>query len=812
MKQYGVFDDVHREYVITDPKTPVKWINYIGGLAFGGFVDQTGGALICKGDPAFNRITRYLAQMPNADFKGETLYLRIHKENGYQVFSPFFVPTLDPYDRYECHVGLGFTRIVSEFYGIRSEVTIFVPDGDGVEIRDIRITNLSQTALQIDVVPVVEYSHPDALKQLTNADWVPQTMVSRKVDLGEGRIGLLHYPFMNRDIQVNLFTANCPVASFETDRKLFLGDNEYQGWARPVSLQTTNLGNNETLRGDNIAALLCPLGTLQPGEERRVITQLRQGISLEAMLPAVLRYFQPPEVDQEFSRLVKFWDSYLEKMQVKSPDPDFDRMINIHNPRQCFITFNWSRYLSLYQLGYGARGIGFRDSSQDVLSVLSNAPQEAKQLIGKLLQVQRRNGSAMHQFNPLTLVASEGDSVEREDLPHYYCDDHLWIVLAVVAYLKETGDIAFLDEMIPFYEKDKAGNPLEIDTVLEHLDRAMHFTWQDIGKHGLPLLGFADWNDTVNLRLGAESLFSANLFGRALREMTDLMRAQEDFDCLQHYETLYAEMKERVNRAAWDGEWYVGYFDCDGTPLGSRDNRYGKIQANAQSWPVLSGFATPERAQMALDAVEKYLNTDFGIKLSMPGFNGFDRAYGGVTTYPPGAKENGGIFLHANPWVIIAETMVGHGERAYKYYRQINPASRNQMIDRYECEPYVYPQNILGNEHPQFGLARNSWLSGTASWMYQAGTQYILGIRPAFQGLTIDPCIPPAWDGFQVARVFRGSTYQITVKNPQHVSKGVVRLVVDGKDQPGNQAPLFTDGQTHRVEVFLGEPRLNTNF
>ena len=802
--QYGYFDDDKREYVITNPKTPVKWINYIGTLAFGGFVDHTGGALICKGDPALNRITKYIAQMPSSDFKGETLYLRIKQPSGHHVFSPYYVPTLDPYDLYECHVGLGYTRIVSEFYGIRTEVTIFVPTGESRVIRDIKITNVSKQPLEVDAIPVVEYTHPDALKQLTNADWAPQTVVSKVMNEPDGRKILLQYPFMYRDTKVNYFTSNWPVSSFESDRKKFLGDNEYGTWANPLSLRQAELSNWEAWRGDNIAALMHHLGVLQPGETRRLITQLGQEESAQQALPRIQHFRDERNVERAFEELARFWDCYLGKLQVETPDAAMNRMLNVHNPRQCHTTKNWSRYLSLYQLGYGgARGIGFRDSSQDVMGILANMPEEGKTLIRQLLSVQRRNGSAYHQFNPLTLVASEGDSVEREDLPHYYSDDHLWIILAVCAYLKETGDLAFLNDIIPYYEKDKQEQPLESGTVLDHLRRAVEFTHGDVGAHGLPLLGFADWNDTVNLRVGAESLFTANLYGKALLEMIVLARHLGDVACAKKYAVYYDEMKQRINQCAWDGEWYIRYFDFDGTPLGSRTNDKGQIYINGQSWPVISGFALPSRAREALDSVYRKLNTRNGIKISTPSFNGFDPKRGGITTYPPGTKENGGIFLHTNPWVMIAETLMGEGDRAFEYYNQINPAAKNDRIDEYECEPYVYPQNILGDEHPQFGLARNSWLSGTASWTYQAGTQYILGIRPSFDGLAIDPCIPRSWDGFRVTREFRGAVYHITVENPDHICKGIKSVAVDGKSIEGNVVPVF-EGGTHQVHVMMG--------
>ncbi|MBC8448984.1 MAG: glycosyl transferase [Chloroflexi bacterium] len=803
--QYGYFDDETSEYVITNPKTPVKWINYVGTLAFGGIVDHTGGALMCKEDPALNRITKYIPQLLSSEFKGETLYLRFKQGDGYKVFSPFLVPTLDPYDLYECYVGLGYTRIVSQFYGIRTEVTIFVPLRGSQEIRDIRITNVSDRPLEIDAIPVVEYTHPDALKQLTNADWVPQTMQSRVYGDEDGSVILTQYAFMNKDSRVNTFTSNQPVSSFESDRRRFLGDNEYGTWAHPLSLERDELSSHETLCGDNIGALLHRLGVIRPGETVRLITQLGQAESVGQARPSIRRYRDLAEVDRALEELADFWDRYLSVLQVETLDAAMNSLVNVHNPRQCYITLNWSRYLSLYQLGYGARGIGFRDSSQDVMGALAGASQEAMALLRKLLQVQKRNGSAMHQFNPLTMEANEGDSREVEEAPKYYSDDHLWITLAVTAYLKETGDLAFLDEVIPHYEKGGDGRPIESGTVLDHLRRAIEFTWSNVGAHGLPLLGFADWNDTVNLGAGAESLFTANLFGKALLETIELARYLGDEESIARYTETYETMKQRVNEHGWDGEWYMRYFDADGTPLGSHRNTHGQIYANGQSWPVISGFAPPERARAALDAVYQRLNTRHGIKLSTPGYDGYDPTKGGITTYPPGAKENGGIFLHANPWVIIAETMMGNGDRAYEYYRQINPVAKNDRIDEYECEPYVFPQNILGDEHPQFGLARNSWLTGTASWAYQAATQYILGVKPTYEGLQINPCISQGWDGFKVTRQFRGAVYQIEVVNPHHTCKGVTLVKVDGQEIAGNVVPVFGDGKTHHVEVTMGE-------
>jgi len=802
--KYGYFDDTRREYVITTPKTPVKWVNYVGTMRFGGIIDHTGGSLLCKDDPALNRIVKYIPQLPASDFKGETLYLRVHEAGGYRIFSPFFVPTLDPYDRYECHVGLGYNRYVSEFYGIRTEITVFVPPGAMCVVRDVRVTNLRDEKVTIDAIPVVEYTHFDALKQFNNADWVPQTMQSKAYREPSGIVLLAQYAFMNKDRQINYLTSNLPASSFESDRKRFLGENEYGTWKQPLALLAPELGNYEALRGDNIGALLHPLGTLAPGETRRLIAQLGQAEGPEAARAQAATYRDPDAVDRAFEAERAFWDEYLSKLAVETPDPSFDSMVNVHNPRQCYTTKNWSRYLSLYQLGLGERGVGFRDSSQDVLGVIDRVPAEARALMEMLLSVQKRDGSAMHQFNPLSMHANEGDSRERDDRPHYYGDDHLWIVLAVCWYLKETGDLDFLKQEIPFYDKDRHGSPLEKGTVLEHLKRAVAFTKKDTGAHGLPLLGFADWNDTVNLAAGAESMFNANLYGVALRELAELCEVLGDHAAVEAYRGDYAAMKKAFNDAAWDGEWFIRYFDADGTPLGSQKNSEGKIYTNGQSWPVISGFAEPDRGRRALDSVHRLLNTKNGIKLSWPGFNGFDPAKGGVTTYPPGAKENGGIFLHANPWVMIAETLLGNGDRAYEYYHQINPAAKNEKIDEFECEPYAYPQNILGDEHPQFGLARNSWLSGTSAWTYTAATKFILGIAPTYAGLSINPCIPSTWPGYTAKRVFRGAEYIIRVRNPRGVCKGVTALEVDGRRIEGTVVPIAPAGTRVQVEVTLG--------
>ncbi|CAH0528848.1 GH36-type glycosyl hydrolase domain-containing protein [Vibrio hippocampi] len=802
--KFGYFDDNKKEYVATTPVTPIKWCNYVGTLEFGGLVDSNGGVLLCKGDPALNRITKYIAQMPNSDFKGSTVYLKVRNKNGdVEVFSPFFTPTLKPLDKFENHTGLSYTKIVSEAFGVRCEVTFFVPKHDAVLLQDIKITNICDDDLHVDVVPVYEFTHFDALKQLLNADWVPQTMTLNAHQEQTGHTVLEQYAFMKRDFAVNLMTADRVATSFDGDRQQFLGQFGYGSWAAPSALEAEELTNSECIRGDNIGALNLRLGWLSTGQTERTVVQLTQAESVQAARPLMAKFRDHTAVDAAFVELISGWDQYLDTLQVETPDASMNSMLNIHNPRQCHTTKNWSRYLSLYQLGYGARGIGFRDSSQDTLGVIAHMPEESREFIERLLSVQKNDGSAMHQFFPSTMEANEGDSREEEDRPNYYGDDHLWIIYAVTQYVKETGNREFLDKVIPFYEKNKRGEPISFGSVWDHLCRAIEFTRLNTGKHELPLLGFADWNDTVNLPTGAESLMVANMYGKALLDMSDLCDLLEEPQLKQEFVAQYEHMKEVVNLNGWDGEWYVRYFDETGTPVGSHVNKQGQIYTNGQSWSVISGFATPERATKALNSVNSRLNTVNGIKLSTPGYNGFEPRLGGVSTYPPGAKENGGIFLHSNPWVIIAEAKMGNGDRAFEYYQQINPASKNDDLMTFESEPYCYPQNILGDEHKQFGMGRNAWLSGTSSWTYVAGTQWILGIRPEIDGLVVDPCIPAQWPEFKVKRKFRGATYHITVLNPNQVSRGVIEMKVNGDPISGNKAPVFSTGE-HLIEVTLG--------
>jgi cellobiose phosphorylase len=776
---YGYFDHESKEYVITNPKTPVKWINYLGTRDFGGIIDQTGGALLCKGDPALNRISKYIPQLPDSSFKGTTMYLRIKDKQGkYQVISPFYTPCLTELDSFECHVGLQYQTIQSKYQNLEFKAEIFIPHGGNSELRIVTIKNSSKKAVKIDCIPVVEYTHFDALKQFTNADWVPQTMQSwmQTEETNDGTRSILRQAaFMKVGVEENYMTSSWPIDSFETDREVFLGS--YGTWAKPLSLQQTYLANTEANRGNNIAALLLNLGKLNAGEERSFVVQLGQhSYETEGTLPKIYSW---QEAQKELYVIQEFWDDYLKHFQVDTPDESFNHMFNVHNQRQCFITYQWSRYLSLYQLGLGARGMGTRDSAQDILGILHVKPDLAKERIKELFSIQLANGSAMHQFNPLTMEANAGDSREEADRPNYYGDDHLWIVLALCWYLKETGDFDFLQEKVPYYKDPKSEKDVVIASIEDHLIRALKFTCTNTGANGLPLLGFADWNDTVNLETGAESLFNAHLFGFCLKEVIELYEfLNDDFQVIK-YSKMYDAMRSTVRDRAWDGNWFIRYITKDNEDIGSSENEYGQIFLNAQTWAVLSGFADGKQAQRAMESVSEKLYTKSGLVLSWPGYEGYDEALGGVTTYPPGAKENGGVFCHTNPWAVIAETILGNNDLAFHYFNNINPATKNYSADKYEIEPYVYAQNILSDVHPQAGLGRNSWLSGVASWSFVAASRYILGIQPGYSGLFIDPKLPQAWETVKLIRTYRGKDYQISITKDR--TTGEYSIEVNGE-------------------------------
>ncbi len=783
--KYGYFDEGAREYVVTRPDTPTPWINYIGSGKYGGIVSNTGGGYSFHKDPQNRRITRYRYNSIPMDRPGRYIYIRDAATGEY--WNPGFQPTARKLDSYSCRHGMGYTVLEGEYKGVAADVTYFVPDDRDFEIWLLRVKNLTSAAKKLQVFSYAEFCFWDAIMDQQNVDWVQQINQGRYDD------GIItwypHYISNN----ASFFATGAKVSSFDTNLETFIG--KYRSEANPAAVEQGACSNSISLRTNGVGAF-CNELELAGGQAEEIVFILGYAEDRTTIRKDIEAYLDPGEARKALERLNKYWEGYIGKLRVDTPDRDMNLFVNMWNQYQCKTTFNWSRFVSLYQLGLG-RGMGIRDSAQDTLGVMHTIPEQAKGLIVKLLQCQYTDGRAYHLFFPLTGEGGVGDApVKKFD---WYSDDHLWLILAVNAYVKETGDFAFLDQEVLYNDKKTTA------TVWEHLIKALEFTDKWKGPHNIALAGRADWNDTLNLDTGkgvAESVFTSMLFCRAAIEMKELSSYLGRKDDGARFDDMYTRMKDAVNETCWDGEWYVRAFDDESRPLGSKENAFGKIFINSQSWAVLGKVSDEERTRKCLESVNRHLNSKYGIVAMYPAYTQYDDSKGGITTYPPGAKENGGIFLHTNPWVMIAEIMTGNGDRAFEYYKQILPARRNNEADHLEVEPYVYPQNILGKEHPQFGIGRNSWLSGTAAWNMVASSQYILGIRPGYDCLIVDPCIPSAWDGFRAVRVFRGAEYSIEVRNPAHVCSGVKKITLNGAVV--DKIPVLPEGTKAHVEVELG--------
>ena len=782
--RYGYFDQKNKEYVVTRPDTPTPWINYIGSGNYGGIVSNTGGGYSFHKDPQNRRVTRYRYNSIPMDRPGRYIYIR-DKATG-KYWNPGFQPSGVKLDNYSCRHGMGYTVLSGEYNGVASDVTYFVPDDKNFEVWLVKVKNHRNTSQNLQVFAYAEFCFWQAIMDQQNVDWVQQINQGRYED------GIITwYPHYIND-NATFFATGEEVSSFDTNLEAFIG--KYRSESNPLAVEQGACSNSISYRMNGVGAFCIDID-LQAQEEKEIVFVLGFAEERAKIREEIQDYLTVEQAHQALKRLNNYWNSYVGKLKVVTPDEDMDLFVNVWNQYQCKTTFNWSRFVSLYQLGLG-RGMGIRDSAQDTLGVMHTIPEEAKELIIKLLKCQYTDGRSYHLFFPLTGEGGEGDApIKKYD---WYSDDHLWLILAVNAYVKETGDFAFLDESIMYNDKKTSA------TVMEHLDMALEFTNNHRGPNNIALAGRADWNDTLNLDTGkgiAESVFTAMLYCRAAMEMTELCSYLGKGALKDKYTSMFEDMKNAINASSWDGEWYKRAFDDNGQPLGSKENEFGKIFINSQSWAILGGVADKEKSEKCLESVEKYLNSKHGIVTMYPAYNKYDDTKGGVTTYYPGAKENGGIFLHTNPWMMIAEIMMGNGEKGYQYYKQTLPANRNDDAELYEVEPYVYCQNILGKEHPHFGTGRNSWLSGTAAWNMVASSQYILGIRPGYDSLIVEPCIPAQWNGFKAMREFRGAIYNIEVQNPNRVNCGISKIIVDGVEQ--EKITVFEAGTTHNVVVVM---------
>jgi cellobiose phosphorylase len=803
--KFGYFDDQNREYVITRPDTPLPWINYLGCQAYFGIISNTAGGYSFYRDARLRRITRYRYNNVPFDFGGRYIYLR--DEETREFWSPSWQPTRHELANYTCRHGMGYTIIGSSYRGIDAQATYFVPLNENLEIWQLKITNQRSRRARVCVFSSIEFCLWDAQDDATN--------FQRNFSIGEVEVedGVIYHKteYRERRNHFAYFACSRQLAGFETQREAFMGP--YRGWDKPAAVERGRLSNS-------VAHGWAPIGAhhvkleLEPGETQRLTFVLgyhenppeqkfdppdSQTLDKRTVKPVIAKYMDAAHVEAAFDRLSQYWDGLLRICQVETPDVHTDRMVNIWNAYQCMATFNMSRSASFYESGIG-RGLGFRDSNQDLLGFVHMVPARARERILDLAATQLPTGGAYHQYQPLTKRGNNDVGSNFNDDPH-------WLILGVAAYLKEAGDWDILNEPVPYDNAPGSEEPL-----YAHLQRSFQYTLDRLGPHGLPLIGRADWNDCLNLNCfsdtpgqsfqtttnkegkGAESVFIAGLFVLAGRELADIARRRGRKDEAERYLAEVAKMEDTVHKHGWDGEWFLRAYDDFGRKVGSKECVEGKIFIETQGFCVLAGIGLADgRAAKSMEAVRKYLATEHGIILQQPAYSKYYLELGEISSYPPGYKENAGIFCHNNPWVMIAETRIGNGDQAHDYYARINPSAREPLSDLHRCEPYVYAQMIAGRDAATHGEAKNSWLTGTAAWNYYAITQWILGIRPSYEGLRIRPIIPRSWNGFKATRIFRGVTYHITVERAGDGNR--VSLRVDGVPVTGDRVPLPADGR-----------------
>ncbi|MEL7626469.1 MAG: glycosyl transferase [Anaerolineaceae bacterium] len=834
--RYGFFDDDAKEYVITRPDTPLPWINYLGTNSYFGLISNTAGGYSFYKDARLRRLIRYRYNNAPLDMGGRYIYIRDAKTGDY--WTPGWMPVRNSLDSYECRHGMGYTIIRSSKQAITSQTRFFVPLNSDLEVWDFSVTNDREEDATLDLFSAVEFALWDALDDSTN--------FQRNYNIGEVEV-----PGLNGDLDFDVaqsstiyhkteyrerrnhfafFACSEPLTGFDTQRDAFLGTN--RGWDKP---QVVESGESK----QSIAHGWQPIGShhltllLEPGESKRVIFLLGyhenpvgekfdpQGsttINKTTVLPVIREFLSHERIDKAFLELKGYWQNLLGIFNVSTPDIDTNRMVNIWNAYQCMITFNMSRSASYFESGIG-RGMGFRDSTQDLLGFVHMVPERARERLLDLAATQLENGGAYHQYQPLT---KRGNN----DIGSGFNDDPHWLVLATAAYVKETGDLSILDELVPYENQLGTEMPL-----FDHLQRAVQYTIDRLGPHDLPLIGRADWNDCLNLNCfsdtpgqsfqtttngdgkTAESVMIAGLFVMSCEEMAQLEELYSPGSSGKSftlnppvfYEEKATQMEKTVWEAGWDGEWFRRAYDAYSRPLGSHLNEEGKIFIEPQGICVMSGLGVADgKARQALDAVKTHLATPHGIVVLSPSFTSYQLHLGEISSYPPGYKENGSVFCHSNPWVMIAETKIGRGDQAFDYYKRINPSAREAISEIHRCEPYVYAQTIAGKEAPTHGEAKNSWLTGTASWNYVAITQHILGIKPTYRGLSVCPVIPESWSGFSARRNFRGVTYDIQVERKS--TGNLVHISVDGQPIEGCVIPIPPTGiKEVKVVVTLGE-------
>lgn len=824
--KFGHFDDERREYVITTPKTPYPWINYLGTQGFFSLISNTAGGYSFYKDARLRRITRYRYNNVPIDMGGRYFYIN---DNG-TIWNPGWSPVKTTLDAYECRHGMGYTVITGKKNDLKAEVTFFVPQDYDGEVQQVVLTNEGKSDKTFKFWSFAEWCLWDAQDDSNNFQRnfstgrveIKDSVIYHKTEYRDRRN---HYAF---------YSVNDKIDGYDTDRDSFIG--LYNGFGDPQAVTEGKAYNSFadgwapiashykeiTLKAGETKTLVFVLGYVEMPQDQKFEADGKTINKVKA-LEMIEKFNTPEKFAAGMKELKAYWDHLLSILTVDTPEDKVNRMVNIWNQYQCMVTFNLSRSASYFESGIG-RGMGFRDSNQDVLGFVHQIPDRAKERIIDIASTQFPDGGCYHQYSPLT---KKGNA----DIGGDFSDDPLWLILSVSAYIKESGDWSILDEMVPYDNDMSKAQPM-----LEHLKVSFYRIVNNLGPHGLPLAMRADWNDCINLSCFsdtpgesfqtytnpkfkaeggyskiAESVFVASLFTFVGPNYVGILNHVGKADEAKKAQAEIDKMKKAMMDSAWDGNWFIRAYDANGEKMGSKDCEESKIFIEPQGFAIMSDI-DKDATEKTLKAIDENLNCKFGLVLNYPAFTKYHVQYGEISTYPQGYKENGGIFTHNNAWIICAAAYAGKGDQAFKYYSEIAPAYTEETSDIHKTEPYVYGQMIggkeagsdIGNGGKNYGQGKNSWLTGTAAWNMVAISQYILGIQPDFDGLKVDPSIPASWDGFTATRLFRGAKYNITIKNPNHVCKGVKSLVVDGAAVEGCVIPFVEGKKEVNVEITLG--------
>lgn len=798
--RYGYFDNEAREYVIDKIDVPCSWTNYIGVHDMCGVFNHTAGGYIFYKNPEIHRITRFRANSVPMDQPGHYIYLRDDQSGDY--WSVSWQPVARDKAKYSCRHGLSYVKYISDYSDIHAEQKLFVAMDDPVELWDVTIRNDSDRERTISTFSYLEFSYHMIDSDNKNFQAGLYSTGSRYID------GVIEYEHRYEDNSFQFFTSGFEPDGYDCLREKFIG--RYRTEANPEIVEKGECTGSEKLGGNHCGCLQKKL-TLQPGESVRLIYLLGEGKADNAKAMRK-KYGTPAAVDAQFAALAKFWADKLDKMVVKTPSDSMNTMLNIWNLYQSEINVMFSRFSSFVEVG-GRTGLGYRDTAQDAMCIPHSNPDKCRGRIVELLRALTTQGYGLHLFEPRWFDPVEIEKerakkpafksptgVPQKEADHVHeledacADDALWLVASVVNYIKETGDIGFANEVITYADGGEG-------TVLDHLTRILDFSDKQVGKNGICKGLKADWNDCLNLG-GGESAMVSFLHHWAILNYIELCKALGLNDRVETYTAMAEKVKKICEDTLWDGKWYLRGFTAQGRKIGTDADSEGKVHMECNTWAVISGVASYERGRKAMDAVDEYLYTPYGLVLNAPSFTVRDDTIGFVTRVYPGLKENGAVFSHPNPWAWCAEAVLGNGTRAMKFYDALCPCNQNDMIEVREAEPYTYCQFITGPDHPDFGTAHHPFMTGSSGWAYFAATQYLLGIRPDFDGIKVDPCVPAEWKEYTVERQWRGAKYIIHVTNPNGVEKGVKSITVDGK--PVEKLPVLADGSVCSAEVVMG--------